>query len=44
VLPDIKSITRTELETRLKTWDEPAYRAGQVLDWLYQRRAASWEG
>ena len=43
MLPDIKSITRPELETRLKTWDEPAYRAGQVLDWLYQRRAASWE-
>jgi 23S rRNA (adenine2503-C2)-methyltransferase len=40
---DIKSLTRAELEARLKEWGEPAYRAGQVLDWLYQRRAASWD-
>ena len=43
MLPDIKSIARPELEARLKEWGEPAYRAGQVLDWLYQRRAASWD-
>jgi len=43
VLPDIKSLTRPELEAHLKAWSEPAYRAGQVLDWLYPRRAASWD-
>ena len=43
MLPDIKSLTRAELEARLKEWGEPAYRAGQVLDWLYPRRAASWD-
>ena len=43
MLPDIKSITRAELEARLKEWGEPAYRAGQVLDWLYKRRVASWD-
>jgi 23S rRNA (adenine2503-C2)-methyltransferase len=40
---DIKSLTRDELEARLKEWGEPAYRVGQVLDWLYKRRAASWD-
>lgn len=43
MLPDIKSLTREELEACLKEWGEPAYRAGQVLDWLYKRRAASWD-
>ncbi len=42
-MTDIKSLTREELEVRLKEWGEPAYRAGQVLDWLYKRRAASWD-
>ena len=43
MLPDIKSIARPELEARLKEWGAPAYRAGQLLDWLYKRRAASWD-
>ncbi len=38
--PDIKAIARPELEARLKEWGAPAYRAGQLLDWLYKRRAA----
>ena len=42
-MTDIKSLTREELEARLKEWGAPAYRAGQVLDWLYKRRAASWD-
>lgn len=42
-MTDIKSLTREELEARLKEWGEPAYRTGQVLDWLYKRRAASWD-
>ena len=40
---DIKSITSDELEACLKEWGAPAYRAGQVLDWLYKRRVASWD-
>ncbi len=43
MLPDIKAIARLELEAQLKEWGEPAYRAGQLLDWLYKRRAASWD-
>ena len=42
-MTDIKSLTREELEAQLKAWGEPAYRAGQVLEWLYPRRAATWE-
>jgi 23S rRNA (adenine2503-C2)-methyltransferase len=40
---DIKSLTREDLETQFNTWNEPAYRVTQLLDWLYVRRAASWE-
>jgi len=43
VLPDIKSFTREELEARFKDWGEPAYRVAQLLDWLYARRARSWD-
>jgi 23S rRNA (adenine2503-C2)-methyltransferase len=43
VLPDIKSLTREELESQFKTLGEPAYRVAQLLDWLYVRRAASWD-
>ena len=41
--PDIKSLTREELEAQFKQWNEPAYRVPQLLDWLYARRAASWD-
>ena len=40
---DIKSQTKEELEAQFKAWGEPAYRVGQVLDWLYTRRVMSWE-
>ena len=43
MLPDIKSLTREELERQFKTWNEPAYRVPQLLDWLYARRAAGWD-
>ena len=42
-MTDIKSITSAELEACLKEWGAPAYRAGQVLDWLYKRRVTSWD-
>lgn len=40
---DIKSQTKEELEAQFKAWGEPAYRAGQVLEWLYAHRVTSWE-
>jgi 23S rRNA (adenine2503-C2)-methyltransferase len=40
---DIKSLTREELEARFKAWNEPVYRAAQLLEWLYARRAATWD-
>jgi 23S rRNA (adenine2503-C2)-methyltransferase len=43
VLPDIKSLTREEIEAQFKLWNEPAFRVAQLLDWLYARRATSWE-
>ena len=43
LLPDIKSLTREELETQFATWQEPAYRVAQLLDWLYVRRVADWD-
>jgi 23S rRNA (adenine2503-C2)-methyltransferase len=43
VLPDIKSLTREELEAQFKSWGEPAFRITQLLDWLYARRATNWD-
>ena len=40
---DIKSLTREELEAQFKRWNEPAYRVTQLLEWLYARRAVSWD-
>jgi len=40
---DIKSLTREELEAQFKTWEQPVYRIAQLLDWLYVRRAVSWD-
>ena len=39
---DIRSQTRDELAAQLKAWGQPAYRAEQVLRWLYRRRATDW--
>jgi 23S rRNA (adenine2503-C2)-methyltransferase len=43
VLPDIKSLTRAELEDRFKAWQQPAYRVGQLLEWLYVHRVTGWD-
>jgi 23S rRNA (adenine2503-C2)-methyltransferase len=40
---DIKSLTRDELETQFKNWEQPVYRVTQLLDWLYDRRATNWD-
>ena len=40
---DIKSLTRDELAARFHEWSEPSYRVGQLLNWLYVRRATSWD-
>ena len=43
MLPDIKSLTREEIEAQFKAWNEPAFRVTQLLDWLYARRATTWD-
>ena len=43
MLPDIKSLNREELEAQFKLWQEPAFRVTQLLDWLYTRRATTWD-
>jgi len=39
---DALSLTKTEWEDRMKAIGQPAYRAGQVLEWLFQRRVRDW--
>ena len=34
MLPDIKSQTRAEVESRFKDWQQSAYRVGQLLDFV----------
>ncbi|MEO6182552.1 MAG: 23S rRNA (adenine(2503)-C(2))-methyltransferase RlmN, partial [Verrucomicrobiota bacterium] len=40
---DIKSLSMEELQPQFKTWEQPAYRLTQLLDWIYKRRVTSWE-
>ncbi len=42
-MTDIKATTLEELQNQFKSWGEPAYRVTQVLDWVYKRRARSWD-
>jgi 23S rRNA (adenine2503-C2)-methyltransferase len=37
----VKSVTLEELESKFRELNQPAYRAGQVLDWLYTKRVKS---
>lgn len=39
----IHSITLDELTVELETLGQPAYRAGQVMEWLYDKRVDKWE-
>lgn len=43
MLTDIRSLTLEEIQDRLKTWNQPAYRARQLLEWVYLRQAGSWD-
>ena len=43
MLPDIKSLTREEMEAQFTAWNQPAYRVAQLLDWLYARRVTDWD-
>ena len=40
---DVKSLTREELAAQFEQWEQPAYRVDQLLRWLYERRAVSWD-
>lgn len=42
-LGDIKSLLLTELKEELRELGEPNYRAGQIVDWLYQKRVDTFE-
>ena len=41
--PSITSLPLEELSARLRDLSQPAYRAKQILDWLYQKRVNSFE-
>ena len=40
---DIKSLHLDELVEKVRLWGEPAYRAEQIGNWLYQKRARSFD-
>ena len=40
---DAKALTREELAAQFEEWGQPAYRVDQVLQWIHERRATSWE-
>ncbi len=40
---DIKSLTIEELQEEFRSWQQPAYRASQVIEWLYRHRVTSFD-
>lgn len=40
---DVRSQTFEELQEQFQQWECPAYRVTQLLDWLYARKAESWD-
>lgn len=43
MLADIRSQTKEELQAQLAAWEQPSFRTKQILQWIYQRRATSWD-
>jgi 23S rRNA (adenine2503-C2)-methyltransferase len=43
VKPDIKSLQLEEIQAAIEELGEPAYRASQIVRWLYEKRAENWE-
>jgi 23S rRNA (adenine2503-C2)-methyltransferase len=41
--PDIQGRTRAELEILLKAWNQPPYRASQILEWVHRQLVSSWD-
>src|ERR1051325_5187726 len=41
--PPLTGETLLSLTEKLRAHGEPAFRAKQILDWLYKKRARSWE-
>lgn len=40
----LQALSREELQALLKEAGAPAYRAGQILHWLYRQHVSGWEG
>ena len=40
---EIKSLLLSELQEKLSEFAEPSYRAGQIMNWLYEKRASGFE-
>jgi 23S rRNA (adenine2503-C2)-methyltransferase len=39
---DIQGCSQTELEATLRAWDQPSYRATQILDWIHRQCVSDW--
>jgi 23S rRNA (adenine2503-C2)-methyltransferase len=40
---DIKAISLEDLQSQFRDWDQPVYRAAQVMEWLYVHRVTDWD-
>jgi 23S rRNA (adenine2503-C2)-methyltransferase len=41
--PDIQGSTQSEVDALLRSWNQPGYRATQVLEWVHRQLAPNWE-
>ena len=42
--PSLYACSREAIAARFADWGEPGWRLDQLLDWLYAKRAATWDG
>ena len=42
VIRDARAVTRAEFEALFQEWQQPSYRVGQLLEWLYPHRVTTW--
>ncbi len=43
MMVDVRSQSQEELLAQFKAWEQPAWRVGQLLEWLYVHRVENWD-
>ena len=44
VLPALTGLSKDDLTALMADWDQPAFRAGQILDWIWKKKVGAIDG